>query len=495
MSKYLPIIIQFTFLLSVFFSEAVAKKPKIPKHPSKLSYKPLEWNIPLGSPYRTTLSNGLRLYIAEDQTLPLVTISGYFKAGSINDPPGKKGLGGFAAHLMRTAGTQAIPSDTLDALIDHYALSISLSLSETMLTLKAQFLSQFTDTALYILDQILFHPAFEKEKIEKERVIALQQIKHRFDNPEPVVSAAYKKVIYPDGENSILSSEASMQAITRKDLAAFHKAVIRTENVILSVSGDFNKKSMIEKLEQMFPKTSPDSDTTSFPAIAVKPAVKFLIVHKEISQAHVRLGLPLFKRPHPDYYPLSVFNHVLGGGGFTSRLGTTVRSDAGLTYSIYSRVETNYIFPATVYINFFTQHATVNKAIALTLHEVEKIVTEGITKDELANAKKVLIDGLPSMFRSKDDIVGTYAWNEYYKRSDDHYTVYPDKINALTLKDITRASQKYIKPSAFTFLIVADTTQLFKAEKADGFSIQDQSDITVIPPDKLYDLKLFVNPK
>lgn len=491
MKKYLFITSLVIILIALLFIIKITKKSIIPKHPSHISYKPLDWEAPLGSPFRTDLSNGLRLYIAEDRSLPLVTISGYFRTGTINDPEGKEGLGGFAAYLMRTGGTEAIPSDTLDALIEHFAMSFSFSLSETKLTLRAKFLSQFADTALYILDQILFHPAFEQQKINKEREVFIQNIQHRFDNPEPLLKAAYKKVMYPEGTNSNLSTEASMKAITRDDLIKFHRAVIRTENAILGVSGDLDKKAFMSSLETIFPKASQDSVLADFPSIEINPAMKFLIVHKDISQVHIRLGLPLFKRPHPDYYALSLFNLVLGGGSFTSRLVTSVRSDAGLTYSIYSRAGVNYIFPATFFINFFTKHATVNEAIALTLKEVKTIVKDGITKKELTNAKKVLVDGLPSMFRSKDDIVDTYAWNEYYNRSEDHYRIYPDKINALTQMEIKQAAQKYIDPEAFTFVIVGDTTELFKAEKSDGFSLKEQSEVKIITPDMLYNPQYF----
>ncbi len=495
MKNYSAITITALIFLMLTTSGGMAKKAKLPKHPSKISYKKLDWEIPLGSPYRTTLSNGLRLYIAEDHSLPLVTVSGYFNTGSIKDPSGKEGLGGFAAYLMRTGGTKAIQSDTLDALIEHFAISVSLSLSNTQLVLKTQFLSQFIDTALYILDQILFHPTFEKEKIEKEREITIQSIKHRFDNPEPIIGAAYATNMYPRMANSRLSTETSMKAVTRDDLVAFHKEVFKTENVILAVSGDIDKKKFIKKLETIFPKALKDTVPFDFPPVAVKPAVKFLIVHKEISQAYIRLGLPLFSRPHPDYYAMTIFNHVLGGGSFTARLVAKVRSDAGLTYSIYSSAGSNYIFPATFYINFFTNHPSVNKAIALTLKEVEKIVKEGITKEELDNAKKVMIDGLPSMFRSNDDIVDTYSWSEYYNRSEDHYRVYPDKIKALSQKDILKAARKYINPESFTFSVVGDTTQLFKAEESDGFSLKKQAEVKIITPDMLYNPKLFLKRK
>lgn len=491
MKKAIKILTIMLIVLVLGFQNSIAKKARIPIHPSKLSYKKLNWEVPLGSPYRTDLSNGLRLYIAEDHSLPLVMMSGYFKTGSINDPSNKKGLGSFTVHLMRTGGTKDIPSDSLDALIEHFAMSISLSMSQTQLNFKARFLSQFIDTALYIVEQVLFHPAFEQKKIDKERDITIQNIEHRFDNPEPILSAAFNKVMYPEGPNSILSTEKSMRALSKDDLIAFHKSTVKTENLILAVSGDFKKKDMVKRLEKIFPKASEKYSAPEFPNIDIKPPVKFLIVQKKISQAYIRIGLPFFKRPHPDYYPMSVFNHILGGGGFTSRLTTAIRSDEGLTYSIRSYAGTNYIFPATFFIGFFTKHPTTNKAIAITLKEVDKILTDGITKKELESTKKVFIEGLPSSFRSMNDIVSTYSWNEYYNRSTDHYKVYPDKIKALKVKDINTAAKKHITPDKFTFVIVGDTTELFKSEKVDGFSLKEQKNLTIITPEMLYNTEIF----
>lgn len=473
-------------IIAVMIQPGFSKKTKIPQHPSKINYSSLDWKIPLGTPYRTVASNGLKLYIAQDRTLPQVAITGYYRAGTINDPVSKKGLGGFSVHCMRTCGTEAFPADTLDAILDQFAISISLSLSETMLSVNAAFLSQFTDTALYILDQILFHPVFDPDKIEKERAIVIQAIQHRFDNPEPVVSAAYTKVMYPHGTNSLLSTEQSIRSITRQDMIEFRNSAFRTENAIVSAAGDFDKKEMMTALERIFPK----ADTTRIPSfveIAAEPATRIFIIHKEISQAYVRIGLPIFKRPHPDYYAITVFNQILGGGGFTSRLGTAIRSDAGLTYSIYSNAESNYIYPATFFINFFTKYETVNTAIAMTLKEVDKLLTDGVSPDELMNAKNVLIDGLPSMFRSKEDIVETYAWNEYYGRPDNQYVIYPEQIKALTRDDILTIAKKHITPDKFVYTIVGDTNELFSAAEAGGFSIAQQPNITILSPEQLYD--------
>jgi len=135
--------------------------------------------------------------------------------------------------------------------------------------------------------------------------------------------------------------------------------------------------------------------------IAVTPHTRALVVHKPINQAYIRMGLPLFKRPHPDYYAVSLLNYILGGSGFTSRLGTRVRSDEGLTYSIYSYAESNYTYPGTFHVDFYTKTESYPKAVSIVLEELDKTVKNGVTAEELENAKTALISELPSSFRAR----------------------------------------------------------------------------------------------
>jgi zinc protease len=297
--------------------------------------------------------------------------------------------------------------------------------------------------------------------------------------------------MYPGQPNSRLSSETSLNAITRNDCIACHKAVFRTENALAAVAGDIEKEKFSQKLQRIFPPADARATTPLFPLIAVKQSTTYCIVQKKISQAYIMLGLPLFKRPDTAYYPLSLFNLVLGGDGFTSRLGTSVRSDAGLTYSIYSNAESNYVYPATFFISFFTRLATANKAIAITLREVKKILTDSLTREEMNNGKKNLIDDLPSMFRSKRDIVENYAWNEYYGRADNHFSEYPGKINALQKGEIMSFAGRYIRPEAFTMVITGDTAELFKTGPSDSFSLRQLPGLIVVSPETLYDQSYF----
>jgi zinc protease len=456
---------------------------RIPSHPSRLSYQPLAWNIPAGKPYRRTLSNGLKAYIVPDKTLPLIEIVGYIHAGTLSDPQGKEGLGSLAFQLMRTGGTSQYPADSLDELCERLAISISVSLTQSQGIFKASFLSEYADTALHILEQVLFHPLFEQQRFEQERAIKIDQIGHRFDDPGPILGAAYNAAMYPGEKNSRLSTENGLASITRQDLVDLHRNALKTDNITIGISGCFDTTVMIRRLEAIFPKPANiDSAAASFPGVSIAPQVKCLVIQKPISQSYVRLGLPLFKRPHPDYYAVSVLNLILGGNSFTSRLSTTVRSDEGLTYSIHSEAESNYTFPGTMYVSFFTKQESTNRAIALCIREMKKLVAQGITDEELSSAKKILVDALPSMFRSADDIAETYAWNEYYNRGDDHFTSYPDKINALTKKDIARVAQTWLPLDSLTFVVVGDTSVIFRQDASDGFSVRSLAPMSVLSP-------------
>ncbi len=449
----------------------------IPRHPSRIEFPELDWEIPLGASYRQQLSTGMVTYIAEDHELPYAKVGGYIKTGSILDPAGKEGLGDLYARMLRTGGTEMFAPDTLDELVERLAIDIGFSVKETNMQFSASYLSEYSDTALLVLRQMLFSPRFDENKLEKEKAIMIQQIRHRFDNPEPVLSVAYQQTFYPEQPNSRLSTIESVGSITVEDLKNYHNQVMFAANMIVSASGDFEKEEM-EKYLQSF--ESKEQKQPVFPEIHHNPNVKATFVHKDINQAYVRMGLPIFSRPHPDYYPVSMLNLILGGGGFSSRLATRIRSDEGLTYSIYSNAGSNYTYPDTWYINFFTSQQTTNKAIAYILQEIRRLLKDGVTDEEMENARKVLIDGLPSMFRSPGDIVETYAFNEYIGRDENHFRVYPEKLHAITREDIMRVADTYLKPDSLTYTIVGDSTALLNQQAVDGFSIGELSPMKLI---------------
>lgn len=435
------------------------------RHPSEIVFDTLDWKVPLGGQHRVQLKNGPIAYVAVDSSLPLITIEAHIRSGSFADPPGKEGMGALMTNLMRTGGTAHYNADTLDMLIELFAMGFSFSQAEAHIVFRASFLSEYIDTAMHIMGEMFRRPAFDARKMDRERDIMIEGVRNRFVNPAPTLNIAYRKLAYAGQLPARLTSEKSLKAITRSDLVKLHKNAFDSSLVIFSASGSFNRDDMISRLDALWGK--PIMPVCPLPPdISVAPRTRVLIVHKPLSQAYVRMGLPLFKRPHPDYYSVSLLNYILGGSGFTSRLGTRVRSDEGLTYSIHSRAESNYTYPGTVYVEFFTGTPMYPKAISIILEELDKAVKEGVTEKELEDARTALIAELPSSFRSPEDIVSTYAWNEFFGREPDHYARYPEELKKVTLADIKNAAAKYIDASKMMFTIVGDTTAINAASAA-----------------------------
>lgn len=455
-------LLKFIIAVIIFVCTVFAQNTKIPLHPKDLKYDSLNWSVPTGEKYRTVLENGLRTYIASDSSLPLVKISGTVRYGSFFDPDDKVGMASLVGTLIRSGGTETITSDSLDNILGQKAISISFSISDDMCNFKASFLSEYTDTSLALLKQMLFNPAYEQKKIDQHKAILVESIKHRFNNPGPTLSFAYDKHMYQSTKNSRFASEKTLTSITRDDLLKTHKKYFKSGNMILAVAGSFDRDTLIKKLETLFPKSNTVTDTT-FPVIQSKPALKSLVVNKNISQAYVRLGIPLFKRPHNDYYPVIALNEIFGGGSFTSRLSSKVRSDEGLTYSIYSVAESNYAMQSTWYITFFTKSETFSKATGIIYNELDTLIKYGVTDKEVNDVKSVFLSELPSMFRSPFDIVSNYAMNEYNGRSPDHYKNYIDAIKKLSKADLDSVARKYLVKENFSITTVGDTGKILKA--------------------------------
>lgn len=463
-----------------------ARSGALPSHPAKLSYQALDWQVPEGASYRDTLANGLTVYMAQDETFPLVHLIGYVRFGSIALPAEKQGLGELMTQLLATGGTERFSADSIDQLLDTYAISFSTNLGQTMLKFSLSCLAEYTDTALTLLQQMLFAPRFDQKRFDKEQQFFVQSLRHRFDNPVPILKAAYGKALYPNEAFSALADEKSVAAFTVEDVRALHKQVFSAPDILVGISGKFDKQSMQSRLSTMFPTITPSSNDSVFPKVQCAPELTKLIVHRDgLTQSQVRMSLPLFTRPHPDYYALSVLNTVLGGGAFSSRLNEKIRSDAGLTYSIYSDVISDYVIPGTFYIQFHTNTASTIRAITMARQELRTIVQSAITPQELEHAKKVLIDGLPSMFRGKTDIIDNYTWSYYYGREDDHFRTYANKINALTAEQILDAAKRHLDPDKLVYTVVTDTAVIKPLDTAPDFSLLSGQGVRIETPESL----------
>jgi predicted Zn-dependent peptidase len=155
-------------------------------------------------------------------------------------------------------------------------------------------------------------------------------------------------------------------------------------------------------------------------------------------------------------------NDILGGGGFTSRITSRVRSDEGLAYSAGSSYGMGVYYPGTFRASFQSKSASTSQAIQIVLDEINRMRTSKVSAEELETAKNSLIETFPRIFSTAAQIAGTFAQDEYTKRPVDYWDTYRQRVAALTVDDVQRVAQKYLDPSKLVILVVGNIDDITK---------------------------------
>jgi zinc protease len=330
---------------------------------------------------------------------------------------------------------------------------------------------------LELARKVLTDPSFDKTQLEIVKANFVTPYERRHETPAKVLSALKSKVNYAPNPRLWNANATEYKAVTAADVKRLAKGVFSSKRIVFALAGNVNRDSAVTMLKNFFAgwKVEPSEDGKSAPvplSFARKPGV--YVVDKDITQANITMNQPFVKRPHPDYYPTAVASFILGGGSFSSRLMNRVRSDEGLAYSVYSTVGNDYRDTAMTTIALQTKVETVGFAMKLIFEEVEKLAKDGPTAEELSQAKKSLVESLPSLFDSPSSTATIFAKGELLGKSDNHYLDYVTQINAVTAEQVKAMIAKYFDKDKMTISIVSPVS-MFDSLKP----------FTVIPLDSL----------
>lgn len=417
--------------------------------PDQLTYKPLDFKVPKASDYRTTLSNGLVIYIAEDHNIPWFNGSLMLKTGPFLEPKDKLGVAAFTSTVMRTGGTTSMTGEQINERMDFLAGSVS----PTSLSIHMRHL----DEGLKLWMDLLNNPAFPEDKLRREKDTALPAIRNRNKNVSAVGSRTFNQLIY--GENSPITAErteAGVNSITRDDLIAWHKKYWGANNAILVVDGDFKKAEMLQKLEATFGKwRTAEKAVPPIPKVQQVAKAGVYMVQPEVipNQGVIMIGHLGLMRDDPDYPAVDLMNYILGGGSFSSRITKVVRTDNGLAYSTSSSFGGGIQYPGTFTAFCQTKNATVVFASQLMLDLIEGVRAGQVSENDLKFAKTARLNSFPAMFPDVGSIMRNFASLEFNDRPMDYYATYQDKYQKVTVADIKRVAQKYLRPEQMVIMV------------------------------------------
>jgi predicted Zn-dependent peptidase len=458
--------IKLILVLGLFiFSAASSQEAKSPGSEiiEKMKFPELKWDVPeVGKEVtRTVLDNGLILFLMEDRELPLISAHALVRTGSIYDSNEDQALAGITGTVMRTGGTRSYPPDSLNALLEFIAGSVECGIGNESGSAGLSVMSKDIDLGLELFYEVLRDPAFDSAKIELEKSQIKESIRRRNDRPGSIISREFTHLLYGNHPYGYIIEWNDVEQISREDIIAYHKEYFHPNNMMIAFSGDFKTGDMIKKMKKVFGKWERrDIDFPKIPDVeySFKPGV--FVIDKDITQANIRVGHLGIKRDNPDKWAVSLMNYILGGGSFTSRLTTRVRSDEGLAYSVRSYFSTGSRDYGTFRAYTQTKTSTAKRALEIFFEEFEKIRNTLPTSDELEMARESYLNNFIFQFDSPGEIVNRLMSLEYDDNPPDYYQTYLDNIRAVTLEDIQRVAEKYLHPDSMTIMMVADTSSL-----------------------------------
>ena len=410
-----------------------------------------------------TTPAGTRVYLVQSPTLPMVDVQIDFDAGERRDPKGKAGLASNVAGMtvkgVRAQGPwPALDENQLGEAWADLGASFGGSASDDRMSFRLRSLTQ-PDTlrqAVELAARQMGLPAYRPEHWDEERERDIAALREARTRPGPVAQERFMAALYPHHPYGATVTEDTLRAIQVADLHAFHRQHLLACRAKVSLVGNLSPaqaRDLVERLLSHLPKAA---SCPPLPAVADVPPLERaqnIRIPFQAAQAQVLIGQPAFKRNDPDFFPLFVGNHILGGGGFVSRLTHQVRELRGLSYSVYSYFAPGlHEGPFTAGLQ--TRPDQAEQALKLSQDIIREFVQQGPTAEELKAAQDNLIGGFALRLDSNKkllDNLANIAWNDLPLDYLDRWT---ERVAAVTIQDIRAAFQRKLQPERMVTLVL-----------------------------------------
>jgi zinc protease len=405
---------------------------------------------------RKVTPEGLTVLHVERNHLPMVVFVLLVNAGAVHEPAELAGLASLTTSLLEE-GTERRTSTEISEEIEFIGARYSSSAGMDYTTLSFTVLKKDLKKGFDVFADVLLNPAFPDDEVARVKELVKGSLKQREENPSFLASRAFKKEIYGDHPYGriVAGMPETVEAVGRDDIEKFHSIYYTPNNSILAVVGDISPPELDRLLGRFFGKWK----RKPLPPFGISPpeksSGKVVKIDKDLTQANIVLGHLGVRRDNPDYYALRVMNYILGGGGFSSRLMTSVRGEMGLAYDVHSRLSPGKLSGSFV-SGVQTKNVSANKVIEEILRQIRLIREEKISSKELEDAKAFLIGSYPRKFNTMGKVAGFLVQVEFFGLGLGYIEQYPEIIRSVTEMDVLRVAKEYLDPDNSVLVVVAD---------------------------------------
>ncbi|WP_407977020.1 M16 family metallopeptidase [Brucella pseudogrignonensis] len=387
---------------------------------------------------------GIKAWLVEDNSVPLVSMRFSFKGGTSQDPGGKEGLANLMTGLF-DEGAGDLDSDSFQERIDNLGGEMSFTASPDSVSGSIRMLAENRDAVSDLLALAVNKPRFDQDAVDRIRQQVVASLEASQRNPSTIASRKFSEVLYgnhPYGRPDE-GTVKSLQSISREDLATFHRKNFARDRLTVGVVGSINAKDLGEMLDKVFGDLPANAELVPVPdaklALGTTTSLSF-----DMPQTSISFVYPAIPRKDPEFFAAYLMNHILGGG-FTSRLYAEVREKRGLAYSVSSSMALRDHVSALT-ISTATRPEKAQESLKIIREQVAAMANDGPTEAELQAAKSYLkgsyaVNNLDSSVSIADTLVGLQEAGldrEYIDKR-------ADLIDAVTLDQVKAIAKKLLE--------------------------------------------------
>ncbi len=411
-------------------------------------------------------ASGAKVYFVANRDLPMLDVSVDFPAGSAYDRREKSGAAAMTHGLLRL-GADGLSEEEIARRFADVGAGVGGRFDADRAGLSLRTLSDPArrSVALDLLARILRAPQLPASVLEREKVRQIGALREADLRPDTQAARAFYQLVYRDHPYSYRSvgEVETVGRLTRDDLLDFYRRHYVADRAVVAIMGDVSRQEAEAIAEQLTRGLPRGGTAVELPAVESLPQAVTRIVAHPATQSHILIGAPGIRRDDPDYFALLVGNHILGGGGFVSRINEEVRQKRGLAYSAYS-----YFSPQRArgpfIIGMQTQRDQAEEALAVVHKTLREFVAEGPTEQELRAAKQNIVGGFPMRIDSNRKILENLAAIGFHKLPVNYLETFVANIERVSIADIRGAFARGVDPTRMVTVVVgADIDQAVTA--------------------------------
>ena len=392
-----------------------------------------------------TLSNGMRVLLAPSKGTDTVTVLVLVRVGSRYEYAKINGASHFIEHLM-FKGTKRRPNaQIISRILDAVGADFNAFTDKHVTGYYVKVDKNHMETAVDLLEDMIFHSQFETQELNRERKVVIEEINMYRDTPQRHVEDLLEEVLFQNNTLgwNIAGTPESMKAMPKEEILAYHSAYYRPSNMVLVVSGNIDRtaKALIEKKFGKNKDTRLEGDSFEpFEKQSPRPLEERISVqYKDTAQVQVALGFPSFGIQDEKNPAVRLLSVILGGN-MSSRLFTEVREKKGLAYSVGAG---NYLYDD---VGVFSVRAGLDRtrmplAVKTILNELKKIAKDGVTTQELKEAKTYVHGQVSIRMEDSQDRAQWFATQAMFQDAVLTPATYLKRIDAVTQAQLAKVAK------------------------------------------------------